>query len=320
MSTDKEFDDMFPEPAEPFGASMPAWKTMKEDDGENLVVMVDGDIVAYRASAPCNGVYYTHPKIEGEFRYHKEIKKIVMDIKENVKDIKWNSKPEPENYAIHNVNQIMKRIFDHFEEPFTCRVFLSGDNNFRMDLFPDYKGHRSEDSRPVHLNACKQHLLNRYNGEVTDHLEADDLLGIHQMEYLSSKRQSVICSIDKDLMCIPGKHYNFVTDTDVEQSEDDALRSFYKQLLMGDKTDNIPGIKGLGPKTAEKLIDPCETEIEMYLVAIDQWSKFMFPDEYEKTAIGPDETTEVRKQVQTVGQLLWILREEGTLWTPPDEE
>ena len=76
-------------------------------------------------------------------------------------------------------------------------------------------------------------------------------------DYLTSKGyEAVISSPDKDvLQQIPGKHYNYQKAEFVETTEKDAEKFLWKQVLMGDSTDGIPGIPGLGPKTADAIID-----------------------------------------------------------------
>lgn len=74
----------------------------------------------------------------------------------------------------------------------------------------------------------------------------------------------IICSVDKDLLQIPGKHYNFVKKEFSEVSEIEGLRNFYKQMLIGDAADHVFGVKGIGKVRAAKLIDHLETELEMY--------------------------------------------------------
>jgi predicted methyltransferase len=64
----------------------------------------------------------------------------------------------------------------------------------------------------------------------------------------------IVISVDKDLDCIEGKHYNPRKDLVYTVNEDDANYNYWKQIIMGDSTDNIPGVPGIGPKKAEKLL------------------------------------------------------------------
>jgi 5'-3' exonuclease len=66
---------------------------------------------------------------------------------------------------------------------------------------------------------------------------------------------SIICTIDKDLDQIPGQHYNFVRKEKYNVSEDEGNRFFFYQLLVGDPTDGIKGVPGIGPKKATRLLD-----------------------------------------------------------------
>lgn len=137
------------------------------------------------------------------------------------------------------------------------RLFLTGKNNFRYTIYPEYKAHRPKE-KPFWLEAARQYLIATFNAEVIDGQEADDAMGIYQTE------DTIICSIDKDLLMIPGRHYNFVKDEYQEISTEAGIRNFYMQCLTGDRSDNIKGIEKIGPKKAEKLLAGCITEKEMF--------------------------------------------------------
>jgi len=115
-------------------------------------------------------------------------------------------------------------------------------------------------------NDCKAFLTTEYNAITTDGYEADDALGFNQTE------DSIICSIDKDLLMIPGHHWNFVKKEHREVSELDGIKAFYRQMLIGDSSDNIFGVKGIGKVKAAKLIDHLETEDEMFKLVVDLYS------------------------------------------------
>ncbi|HET8686278.1 MAG TPA: hypothetical protein VFM18_06390 [Methanosarcina sp.] len=106
-------------------------------------------------------------------------------------------------------------------------------------------------------------------------MEADDLLGLHQTE------DSCIVSIDKDLLMIPGWHYNYVKDDLCYVSEWAGIYAFYKQLLVGDPSDNIKGAKGIGKAKAERILANCTTESEL-LEAVEPY--FSCFEELDMTA------------------------------------
>ena len=87
------------------------------------------------------------------------------------------------------------------------------------------------------------------------------------------------------------------------------MLNFYMQLLTGDSTDNIPGLKGVGPKTAEKVLANCTTEEELYaavLICYINHKPFMdYPRE------------DIEDMIVRNARLLWIRKEEGELWQPP---
>lgn len=132
-------------------------------------------------------------------------------------------------------------------------LIVSGRNNFRKVLHPDYKAGRPP-KPPLYSdlsNAIKEIHANRWFYH--DQLEADDLLGI--MATNGRTENPIICSIDKDMLGVQGWHYNWDKDawpTHVSQAEAD--HNWLVQLLMGDSTDGIEGMKGIGKVKAEGLI------------------------------------------------------------------
>src|SRR5574339_356227 len=125
------------------------------------------------------------------------------------------------------------------------KLFVSGKNNFRKQIYPLYKANRIQ-PEPKWREICKQHLINKWGAIEAHGCEADDYCGIYQT------RDTIICGIDKDLLQIPGNHFqweiirggitvrpsSFIHITEVE-----GIKNFYKQVLTGDTSDNIIGIQ-----------------------------------------------------------------------------
>lgn len=166
--------------------------------------------------------------------------------------------------AIYRMNELLDQILEKTGAT-EYRAFLTGEDNFRKQIYPEYKANRTQ-PKPRHLNDCRDYAITQLNAEAEYGLEADDLLGIHQTE------ETIICSLDKDLLQIPGNHFQWAIsgngwskdDTFITQDEASANYHFYKQCLMGDKSDNIKGIEGIGPKKAEKLLSGITTEQELF--------------------------------------------------------
>lgn len=131
-------------------------------------------------------------------------------------------------------------------------------NNFRYSIYPLYKANRIGKPKPKHHEDLKEHLITEWGAKFAEGMEADDYLGICQDE---EHKTTVICSIDKDLKQISGLHYNFVNEEWEEVTKDQAIKSFYKQIAIGDTADNIPGAQGIGPVKAGKAIDHLEGSV-----------------------------------------------------------
>ena len=133
-------------------------------------------------------------------------------------------------------------------------IFIKGKDNFRYEVDAAYKGNRKDNIEPE----VKDRIEDLYEyckdfGIQSDGGEADDYCGIAAELALQDNKRYIICHIDKDLDCIPGWHYNFRKDTLYYVEPEDGYRFLMMQILTGDATDNIQGLRGVGPKTAETL-------------------------------------------------------------------
>lgn len=171
------------------------------------------------------------------------------------------TKDEHESVAIFQTEELVKRILQETEAT-SYISYLTGPNNFRYKVNPEYKANRKDVEKPKHLGICRDFIMNYYNGVMCDGYEADDAMGIKQC---NSEEDTVIASIDKDMLMIPGYHYNFVKKEFSQVSELEGIKQLYRQMIIGDTTDNIFGIKGVGKVGAAKLIDHLTDESQMYL-------------------------------------------------------
>lgn len=128
-------------------------------------------------------------------------------------------------------------------------LFFSGENNFRKKIYPEYKANRKDKPLPKHLNAIRELGVTRWEAKFSHHCETDDMLGINQNE------NTIICSIDKDLLQIPGRHFNYVKQQERIITPIEGLRLFYIQMVLGDKSDNIFGYDGKARQTVPKFLE-----------------------------------------------------------------
>ena len=168
-----------------------------------------------------------------------------------------------EAIAVYRVNEMIENTLNEVEAT-EYKLFLTSPDNFRKQVYPEYKANRTA-TKPKHLQFLRDYLVESWQGTVATGMEADDYLGINQHE------SSIICSIDKDLLQVPGKHYNFVKKEFYEVDEETGLRSFYTQLLTGDTSDNIKGIAGIGPVKAKKALTGYFTEKGMFSVVREMY-------------------------------------------------
>ena len=171
-----------------------------------------------------------------------------------------SAETEEQWIALHRTDQLIQEILSAVNASH-YRVFISGETNFRKEIDPEYKANRKDRIKPVHLDACREFLVAQHKAEKCDGIEADDMLGINQ-----EGETTIICSIDKDLLQIPGRHYRFVKKEFVDVSDEDGARSFYLSSLVGDTSDNIFGVQGIGKVKGTRALADCSSAYEMYQV------------------------------------------------------
>ena len=160
---------------------------------------------------------------------------------------------------------LQKFLGDHRPEMAVC-CFDAGAHTFRNDLFPDYKANRGEPPEELipQFDLCRE-LVGRMGFAVamTPGYESDDLIASYTSLLRSRGHEVVIVSGDKDLAQLlePGvKIYNLAKDDWWNaDAVPDRLGVKASQVvdylaLKGDPVDNIPGVKGVGPKAACALL------------------------------------------------------------------
>jgi hypothetical protein len=119
----------------------------------------------------------------------------------------------------------------------------------------------------------------------------------------------VIVSLDKDLHTIPGLHFNFVTNTFSEVTEQQGWINFYTQLIMGDRADNIPGYDGKMRQKVPQFLQPI---VDKVIEAESYYEMFqVVEDLYDSQGLGVE-------RMHINAQLLYILRTNDDKFVPPN--
>jgi 5'-3' exonuclease len=179
-----------------------------------------------------------------------------------------SAESEPVGIAISRMKDLLDGILEKVGAT-SYRAFLTGPNNFRKTINPMYKANRTA-PKPRHLSALQHYAVKHLEAEwAADTLEADDAMSIYQDKVGGT---TIICSLDKDMLQVPGKHFQWAIgtlswsrpDTFTDQVELEGLRLFYEQCIKGDTSDNVKGIAGMGKVKAAKLLANCASEQELF--------------------------------------------------------
>ena len=145
-------------------------------------------------------------------------------------------------------------------------IFDSARKNFRNEIYSEYKGNRSDapDDLIPQFDYIRKSVLafNLPSIELINY-EADDLIATYVEQILEKGAKATIVSSDKDLMQLYRKNVRiydpmknkFINKEDVQNKFGvEAGKVIDVQALAGDSTDNVPGVPGIGVKTAAELI------------------------------------------------------------------
>ena len=169
--------------------------------------------------------------------------------------------------ALFGFTRMLKKLIDQAQSDYIAVVFDSGRETFRRELYADYKANRTEAPDelipqfpyfPKIAEALGLPVLS-LNG-----FEADDIIGTLATQLSESDNEVIIVSADKDFMQLikPGiSIFDSMNDRAIGQEQVmDKFGVRPEQVidvlaLIGDSSDNIPGMSGVGPKTAAQLIE-----------------------------------------------------------------
>jgi DNA polymerase-1 len=208
-------------------------KTPVSGNKDRLLVLVDGSSYLYRA-------FHAMPALS-------------------------NSRGEPTG-AVYGVVNMLRRLLADYEPGYIAVVFDAKGRTFRDDIFAEYKANRP--SMPDELSAqiAPLHEIVRALGlpllEIQG-VEADDVIGTLARQAAAEGLDTLISTGDKDMAQLVNAQVHLVdTMKEVVYDREAVIAKFGVPperiidylTLVGDTSDNIPGVPGIGPKTAAKLL------------------------------------------------------------------
>lgn len=157
---------------------------------------------------------------------------------------------------------------------------FSRDNTFRDTRYryAPYKGNRPEKPDFVKYweETIKEHYVKKWGFIIPVlSVEADDIVCALSHK-LSLTQDTIICSPDKDMKQVPGYHFDYrvASREIVHVTKFNAYVNYWSQVVMGDTTDNIAGVPGIGKVGAAKLFKGMSDDFELYQCAMTQYMNY----------------------------------------------
>ncbi len=194
-----------------------------------ITMLIDADIYLYRACSTT----------EQEHDWGDDVWSLATDLK------------DAKDYFAKTMKEFQSEL--DIDDFILC---TTSSNNFRKEVLSTYKSNRKATRKPVGYRALVDWAVEEYPSMSLPRLEADDVMGI--LQTLPGK-ETYIVSDDKDMMTIPGRLYQPQKLIKKNISETEAFVWFLRQTLTGDTVDGYAGIKGIGPKRADQIINRSPT-------------------------------------------------------------
>lgn len=198
-----------------------------------ITILVDADMMVYRSCVSC----------EREIDWGDDLWTLHVDFNETLEHL--------QNQMEHYIERALE--LNSYTGSFRVVYVFSDDNgNFRKKLLPTYKLNRVGKRKPLAYAPLKKWVCENWESAWIKNLEADDVIGL--LATGRYKDNNIILSADKDMKTIPTKIYNFLDDTLVKVTQEEADYNLLFQTLIGDTADNYSGCPKVGKVKAERVL------------------------------------------------------------------
>lgn len=181
-----------------------------------------------------------------------------------------NSKGQPTG-AIYGVANMIKRLIKDYQPQHIAVVFDAKGKTFRDEWYPEYKAHRPP--TPPELSSQFSPLVELLKAMglpllIIDGVEADDVIGTLAHQAHEQKIPVVISTGDKDMAQLVNQYVTLINTMTDQRLDEAGVKAKFgvtpAQIidyltLVGDSSDNVPGVNKCGPKTAVKWLEQYQT-------------------------------------------------------------
>ncbi|MCH9643377.1 MAG: DNA polymerase I [Gammaproteobacteria bacterium] len=177
-----------------------------------------------------------------------------------------NSKGQPTG-AVYGVINMLKRLLKDYDPEYVAVIFDPKGGSFRNDLYAEYKANRDEMPDELQIQIKPLHDIIKSLGLpliIEQGMEADDVIGTLTKQAQQQGMPVLISTGDKDMAQLVNKDVSLInTMTNKMLDPEGVVEKFGVKpeliidylALMGDTSDNIPGVPKVGPKTAAKWLN-----------------------------------------------------------------
>ncbi len=177
-----------------------------------------------------------------------------------------NSEGHPTG-AIFGVVNMIKRVLNDYHPEHIAIIFDAKGKTFRHRMYPEYKSHRPPMPEELVQQIKPLHDIIRATGIpllMVDDVEADDVIGTLTKIATKHNLNTIISASDKDLAQLVDKNVTLIDGMSNKVLDIDGVKTKFGVMpeqmidyltLIGDTSDNIPGVSKVGPKTAGKWLD-----------------------------------------------------------------
>ncbi|MDZ4857437.1 MAG: DNA polymerase I [Candidatus Hydrogenedentes bacterium] len=189
-----------------------------------------------------------------------------------------NSKGQPTN-AVYGFARVLLKLLREHEPSHIAVIFDAPGKTFRDDLYAEYKATREATPDDLRSQFPLMHeLVHAFNVRLIVHpgVEADDVMGTLAHQAAARGMEAVLVTGDKDMLQLVSEHVRvydpgkgdqgqWITDADVRERFGVGPANVIDAMgLIGDSSDNVPGVRGIGPKTAKSLLEKYQSLENLY--------------------------------------------------------